>query len=75
MPLFKMIAPLISYRVYFSYADEVHWQLAFDLLYDDKLKLWYLYEDEYNKLNLVDGDGVKEHMKPFKAYGRHQHFL
>lgn len=76
MPLFKTVTPMITYRVYLSLGvDDAEFAKANGCLWDDKLKLWYLNEDKYRESSIDRNAVLKQNLMPFKAYGRHQHFL
>ena len=76
MPLFKTVKPMVTYRVYLSLGvDDAEIANANGCLWDDKLKLWYLNEDKYRESGIEQNSVLKQNLKPFKAYGIHQHFL
>jgi|AntAceMinimDraft_5_1070358.scaffolds.fasta_scaffold16915_2 hypothetical protein len=76
MPLFRVVDPFVTYRVFLVLGTEGE-SIAEQLgcLWDNNKKMWYLNEDKYKESEIYNSQELKSKYTPFKGYGAHQHFL
>jgi hypothetical protein len=76
MSIFKVQKPFISFRIYMCVdEDDDDTARQFSLKWDKEYNTWYLDGHIYEESQIAKQDNIKNIMKPFRVYGKHQYFL